>query len=525
MKIFSLLFLVLFKGLNAKVIPSGEQGLGSRNDTKFWIMSISPIWLKELENTYKSGFPKNFGFTIHRNMSNVPNHNVPSGGGSTCQNVTFLSVEQNRRLVNKYGWNSVFNSTTQEMLRNPRARLYSYQGDTEDYRFLRINLSDDDNISKWYYGRIINEHPTKLKRDQPYVQDIDQRKVTKKNLHYIHMNFSPVFQSLESSDFNKFPGSNYNNVAGNRMPSVLNCQQVISSDEDSAEHNGLNKRSMKKHEEFMDPLTWDVQKITEMLHNPMVRLFTGANFSGTFENYHSGMDRNYSGCHETRQVRSVKSAATLNKCTRLFTLKDCRGLSLAIYPGLGNSNVPLDILSQVMSIGPCIVEDFVENKNTSGAIPDIFAISETPTSNSDLYRGDRLEVQYTLGPKNRIENLVASIFQPGLVDITEFLNVEETNFYKSRDTEPGDIPNFVIPIEIGGPQDFLFNIFPMHQSMVNTWAEIFPSSFSDPNEIFHWHMTFKFLYDTDSHTRPMSVYYYFRDEINRMIYYARFVNS
>ncbi|CAG7786562.1 unnamed protein product [Allacma fusca] len=139
MRIFLLLYFVLFNKLNATILSNGDQGLGSRNDTEFRVMTISPVWLKELEDTYKSGFPKNFGFTKHRNISTVPNHNVPSGDGSTCQNVTFFSVEQNRRLVNRYGWDSVWNSTTKEMINNPRARLfrYKYHGEMEDYRFLR----------------------------------------------------------------------------------------------------------------------------------------------------------------------------------------------------------------------------------------------------------------------------------------------------------------------------------------------------------------------------------------------------
>ncbi|CAG7730869.1 unnamed protein product [Allacma fusca] len=139
MKILALLFFVIFNKLSATVLLNGDQGFRARNDAKFRVMTISLIWLKELEDTYKSGFPKNFGATKFRNLSTVPNHNVPSGDASTCQNVTFFSVEQNRRLINKYGWDFVFNATTREMLDNPRARLfrYKYHDEMEDYHFLR----------------------------------------------------------------------------------------------------------------------------------------------------------------------------------------------------------------------------------------------------------------------------------------------------------------------------------------------------------------------------------------------------
>ncbi|CAG7734383.1 unnamed protein product, partial [Allacma fusca] len=139
MNLLVILIFVHFNKFDATILPNGDQGMRPLNETKFRVMTFSGIWLTELEDTYKSGFPKNFGFSKYRNMSTVPNHNVPNGDGSNCQNVTFLSVEQNRRLVNKYGWDSVFNSTTQEMLNNPRARLFRYKhyGETEDYRFLR----------------------------------------------------------------------------------------------------------------------------------------------------------------------------------------------------------------------------------------------------------------------------------------------------------------------------------------------------------------------------------------------------
>ncbi|CAG7719963.1 unnamed protein product, partial [Allacma fusca] len=79
------------------------------------VLRISPIWLNELEQSYQIAFEHQFGL---------------------------LNFDQNKRLIDQFGYNFVLNSTISEMLDNPRARLFQFQdhwGEWEDYHFSRIN--------------------------------------------------------------------------------------------------------------------------------------------------------------------------------------------------------------------------------------------------------------------------------------------------------------------------------------------------------------------------------------------------
>ncbi|CAG7826598.1 unnamed protein product [Allacma fusca] len=85
---------------------SGSQFIENRK-----LLRISIYWLNELEETYKIGFPKQFG-----------------------------SVNQNIRLIDHYGYDYVLNLAINEMVENPRARLFEFgdhSGDTENYHFTR----------------------------------------------------------------------------------------------------------------------------------------------------------------------------------------------------------------------------------------------------------------------------------------------------------------------------------------------------------------------------------------------------
>ncbi|CAG7826459.1 unnamed protein product, partial [Allacma fusca] len=61
---------------------------------------ISYLWLIDLEKTYEIGFSHQF---------------------------KHLNIEQNRRLIAEFGYESVLNSTIHEMLDNPRARLFEFE--------------------------------------------------------------------------------------------------------------------------------------------------------------------------------------------------------------------------------------------------------------------------------------------------------------------------------------------------------------------------------------------------------------
>ncbi|CAG7733600.1 unnamed protein product [Allacma fusca] len=87
--------------------------MGPTVENKPGIFRISQPWLIDLEKSYELAFAHQFGF---------------------------LNFEQNRRLIDTFGYASALNSTIQEMLVNPRARLYQFAnhwGEIEEYHFLR----------------------------------------------------------------------------------------------------------------------------------------------------------------------------------------------------------------------------------------------------------------------------------------------------------------------------------------------------------------------------------------------------
>ncbi|CAG7815237.1 unnamed protein product, partial [Allacma fusca] len=111
----------------------------NKSDNEFG--GISPPWLNDLEETYELAFPHQFGVLKFANNLTVPNHNVPSDAKSTCQNVSVVSFDQSRRLINHFGYESALNSTIHAMLDHPRARLFEFEGhwgEYEDYRFPKI---------------------------------------------------------------------------------------------------------------------------------------------------------------------------------------------------------------------------------------------------------------------------------------------------------------------------------------------------------------------------------------------------
>ncbi|CAG7673307.1 unnamed protein product [Allacma fusca] len=82
-------------------------------------MRISPLWLFDLEQSYKMSFEHQF---------------------------EYLNFDQKQRLIHKLGYETVWNSTVREMLRKPRARLFEFEnhwGKLEDYHYSR---SDRDGM-------------------------------------------------------------------------------------------------------------------------------------------------------------------------------------------------------------------------------------------------------------------------------------------------------------------------------------------------------------------------------------------
>ncbi|CAG7817822.1 unnamed protein product, partial [Allacma fusca] len=57
--------------------------------------------------------------------------------------------------------------------------------------------------------------------------------------------------------------------------------------------------------------------IRGMIQKPMVRLFTGENFTGDFKDYHFGKKSNYKGCYHFDESLEIKSGATFGSVHKL----------------------------------------------------------------------------------------------------------------------------------------------------------------------------------------------------------------
>ncbi|CAG7829232.1 unnamed protein product [Allacma fusca] len=193
MKIRFILFVFIFSNCYVIAIGNEDQSAGPGKPTKFRVMSVSSLWLMELEENYKSGFPKQFSVINHRNLSTVRNHNLQREDASTCQDVTFFSVEQNKRMINTFGWDSILNRTIHEILEIPRARLFrdNFDGEIEDYHYSR---------------------------------DVEQNNGININMSYIETTFSSIF-NVEFYSRN-CSGSYFNKAAEIHRTDRVHCQQV-----------------------------------------------------------------------------------------------------------------------------------------------------------------------------------------------------------------------------------------------------------------------------------------------------------
>ncbi|CAG7832110.1 unnamed protein product [Allacma fusca] len=242
---------------------------------------------------------------------------------------------------------------------------------------------------KDYYGRITNEHTTILDVEQPYIQPIERNNDFNINLSSIETKFSSIFRvELHSKNYSGFY---FNKAAGIHQTSLVHCQQAFSNPE---------------FQQIAKNLSVLQQFAKEVLKSPMVRLFSEENFTGHFENFHSGMEQGKRFCYNTRRLNRVKSAVTLGLCARLFDHKNCR-------------------------VGRCLVEDFLRHENVS-AVPDSFEISETTPYEIEDLSIPGLNLRYRLGHRKRIEGINAIVFQHGLVPAGKRFNDIGNAFNNSR---------------------------------------------------------------------------------------------
>ncbi|CAG7728261.1 unnamed protein product, partial [Allacma fusca] len=222
----------VFGNENQKKIPI-VAGLPNDNE----ILRFSPAWLNELEESYRIGFAKQFRSIQYRNRSTPINPNIPASQESWCRNVSFLSVEQNKRLIHKYGYNSVLNSTINEMLENPRAWLF----DQEDHSG---NMED--------YNQVLPKYE--------YLGN------TRMNLTEVlmHHRISQIIESFSGNESKR----NFNQQAETPLPSLRRCK-----------HLSIIEKQLKENTTETLQFTSMTAFIQEMIQKPMVRLFAGENFT------------------------------------------------------------------------------------------------------------------------------------------------------------------------------------------------------------------------------------------------------
>ncbi|CAG7727652.1 unnamed protein product, partial [Allacma fusca] len=147
------------------------------------------------------------------------------------------------------------------------------------------------------------------RREAPFIQRIPKYEF----LGSTTLDLNEVLQHLHG--FSKIiepPFSNYSKQKFNRkmeMPLLRfhSCKHLNKIPNESKDN--ISKASQ------LTPVT---EFIRGMIQKPMVRLFSGENLTGDFEDYHFGKDNKLKGCYLLKKIRKVKSAATLGKCIRLF---------------------------------------------------------------------------------------------------------------------------------------------------------------------------------------------------------------
>ncbi|CAG7716664.1 unnamed protein product [Allacma fusca] len=277
--------------------------------------------------------------------------------------------------------------------------------------------------------------------------------------------------------------------------------------------------------------------IENLVTYPKARLYTGENHTGDFEEYNFTAAEFEGGCHHLN-LKPLRSVDTFGKCVRLFDGGWCRGWSLAIYPGSGDSlKLPKSKLAKVESIGPCLRHEFLFDckkgriiKNSSDLntyIPDLNEFSSLRrvrgTTKVSPENGP-VSTNYHLGKHDRLEYLSTWIeFYPNNTN-----NTDGNGVLTSPDKKPGDVLGYAIPPHFGGPSDEVYNIYPSSPSARDKWMEILSQvkAFIEkrkrgmvlepqPQTVV---VGQKFEYENDDSTRPYAFDYHIQFRMSNLEY-------
>ncbi|CAG7814986.1 unnamed protein product, partial [Allacma fusca] len=259
-----------------------------------------------------------------------------------------------------------------------------------------------------------------------------------------------------------------------------------------------------------------------IIRNPEAKLFKGENFTGEIEVYDIDSTGWGTGCQNLGNLNnSVASASTFGKCVRLFQEPYCDGVSLAVYPGSEKSRKVLSPeLTSVSSVGPCLTEEFdhanfgdlarktiVKNvENLRENIPDLLTFPGIGLRTSVIEVSNEFSVRrYVLGPNKRPEYLV-SVIKSKHLGITTELNakMEDSVYFRSLKPVSGDVVGYGVPVELGGPANSTYNIFPQTSAGAEQWRLLTSEvpDFLMQQDTNYVILGVQFYYADDWETRP-----------------------
>jgi hypothetical protein len=275
--------------------------------------------------------------------------------------------------------------------------------------------------------------------------------------------------------------------------------------------------------------------VHQLVTAPRARLFSGANFTGAYEDYAFETASFIGGCHELKKLgNNVTSVETFEKCVRLFEDSWCEQRSVAVYPG---SEIGHNVLNpyadkynghgakSFSAIGPCLPEEFEDFdfkdwtkqsfvKNSSNPrryFPDTvqFYHFEKQTKAITVPRSSFSLTHYLLGRGNRLEFLRAEIHPKHLNISQPEFEMQNTTDFISLEKAPGDIVGYGILPSLGGPLDKIYNAFPQTTAGKIQWtkltSEIRP--FLEGGGKFV-RIALNFAYEDVSKTRPIGFYFW-----------------
>ncbi|CAG7786894.1 unnamed protein product [Allacma fusca] len=337
--------------------------------------------------------------------------------------------------------------------------------------------------------------------------------------------FVPIGNKMDISDV----------TGGNLTGNIFGSQSSV----------GTVTFEIKATQEAFAPVQDEFQNAEgKVLRRPHAVLYTGDNLTGNYEHYDFQTPTYKGGCFNLHKHEGkIKSVDTEGSCVRLFSGSGCRIWSQAIYPGVDVSVDPK--LRGVMSIGPCVQNEFehviqepwnsshitiqkIPSKLRSYAnIPDIIPDYFTYSGTTAVYFNSIPVYSYRLGDESRLEALAGSFHirhmrNPEEAEANRITGLKQS-FYEELALNPEtDEPGYAFPLELGGPADKRYNVFPQNKLQAAKYrAEIVPEikNFLDANPENYVRLTVNFFYENSTTTRPSGMWYLmFKDGLNEITY-------